>query len=307
MKAQLSDSADIVTTLDIAPPTKRLMHWKETGGVEELFSLPGRKLFARHVLVDYQTNLKITATADEDFDTLPGGRGGQDDLQLERRRREEALRAGPPEASLGWGGMDSPTYPASMGYPTPVHETSYPGQQQEAATPGLPGHGGHSFTEQWVSQVQSTPAGMMGSPPLQHNTSATPTQSFPAPAQDDWDDGHDNFETDNYGNDDYDDEEDQEDAQIEGDEELGEDETIEEFESRVLNKRAALLHRQLARNFSDSFTGMTRRCNRKQVAQKFHSILVLQKMMTLNLSQDEHTPYAEIALAKGPAWDGAHL
>ena len=28
MKAQLSDSADIVTTLDIAPPTKRLMHWK---------------------------------------------------------------------------------------------------------------------------------------------------------------------------------------------------------------------------------------------------------------------------------------
>ena len=357
MKAQLSDSADIVTTLDIAPPTKRLMHWKETGGVEELFSLPGRKLFARHVLVDYQTNLKITATADEDFDTLPGGRGGQDDLQLEnvgagiedeeaspskrgrkrkqekespeksaylkrqealakqqedflqeeRRRREEALRAGPPEASLGWGGMASPAYPASMGYPTPVHETSYPGQQQEAATPGLPGHGGHSFTEQWVSQVQSTPAGMMGSPPLQHNTSATPTQSFPAPAQDDWDDGHDNFETDNYGNDDYDDEEDQEDAQIEGDEELGEDETIEEFESRVLNKRAALLHRQLARNFSDSFTGMTRRCNRKQVAQKFHSILVLQKMMTLNLSQDEHTPYAEIALAKGPAWDGAHL
>ena len=63
------------------------------------------------------------------------------------------------------------------------------------------------------------------------------------------------------------------------DEELGEDETIEEFESRVLNKRAALLHRQLARNFSDSFTGMTRRCNRKQVAQKFHSILVLQKMI----------------------------
>lgn len=31
MKAQLSDTTDIVNTLDLAPPTKRLMHWKETG------------------------------------------------------------------------------------------------------------------------------------------------------------------------------------------------------------------------------------------------------------------------------------
>ena len=42
MKAQLSDTQDIVTTLDLAPPTKRLMHWKETGGVEKLFALPGK-------------------------------------------------------------------------------------------------------------------------------------------------------------------------------------------------------------------------------------------------------------------------
>ena len=30
MKAQLRDTTDIVTTLDLAPPTKRLMNWKET-------------------------------------------------------------------------------------------------------------------------------------------------------------------------------------------------------------------------------------------------------------------------------------
>merc|ERR1712130_529831 len=82
MKAQLSDSSDIVTTLDIAPPTKRLMHWKETGGVDELFSLPGRKLYAKNVLVDYQNNLKITSVDDEQFDTLPGG-SYHEDLQLE--------------------------------------------------------------------------------------------------------------------------------------------------------------------------------------------------------------------------------
>merc|ERR1711881_363125 len=83
MKAQLSDSGDIVTTLDIAPPTKRLMHWKETGGVDELFNLPGRKLFSRQVLVDYQENLKVTTVADEHFDTLPGGHSN-DDLHLEQ-------------------------------------------------------------------------------------------------------------------------------------------------------------------------------------------------------------------------------
>ena len=49
MKAQLSDTNDIVTTLDLAPPTKRLMHWKETGGVEKLFVLPGRFLSSRHI------------------------------------------------------------------------------------------------------------------------------------------------------------------------------------------------------------------------------------------------------------------
>ena len=47
MKAQLSDTSDIVTSLDLAPPTKRLMHWKETGGVEKLFALPGRNISAR--------------------------------------------------------------------------------------------------------------------------------------------------------------------------------------------------------------------------------------------------------------------
>lgn len=47
MKAQLSDTTDIITTLDLAPPTKRLMHWKETGGVEKLFALPGRPIPAR--------------------------------------------------------------------------------------------------------------------------------------------------------------------------------------------------------------------------------------------------------------------
>ena len=48
MKAQLSDTQDTITTLDLAPPTKRLMHWKETGGVEKLFALPGKPIHSRY-------------------------------------------------------------------------------------------------------------------------------------------------------------------------------------------------------------------------------------------------------------------
>lgn len=47
MKLQLSDTSDIISTLDLAPPTKKLMHWKETGGVEKLFSLPGRSIVSK--------------------------------------------------------------------------------------------------------------------------------------------------------------------------------------------------------------------------------------------------------------------
>ncbi|KAF2366580.1 Rad21/Rec8-like protein C-terminal eukaryotic [Trinorchestia longiramus] len=67
MKAQLSDTTDIVNTLDLAPPTKRLMHWKETGGVEKLFALPGRAINARFLSKMYQRHLTSEPTQNEDF------------------------------------------------------------------------------------------------------------------------------------------------------------------------------------------------------------------------------------------------
>lgn len=49
MKMQLADTSEIMTTLDLAPPTKKLMHWKETGGVEKLFALPGRPITSKKI------------------------------------------------------------------------------------------------------------------------------------------------------------------------------------------------------------------------------------------------------------------
>ena len=47
MKTQLSDTTDIVGVLELAPPTRRLMHLKETGGIEKLFSLSTTSIFSK--------------------------------------------------------------------------------------------------------------------------------------------------------------------------------------------------------------------------------------------------------------------
>lgn len=77
MKSQLSDTTDIVTSLELAPPTKKLMHWKRTGGSEKLFALPERALPSRILSRYYSRNL-ITSRIEkeeelEDFMTNGNG------------------------------------------------------------------------------------------------------------------------------------------------------------------------------------------------------------------------------------------
>jgi len=504
MKAQLSDSADIVTTLDIAPPTKRLMHWKETGGVEELFNLPGRRIRSRVIILDYQNNLKMKSVADELFDTLPGNShhddfhldnvGGreqyqeddedyvvtkrkapkrkineppaksaylkrqeelarqQEEFSAQQKRvreeqeamQEEKMREPEPNVNIsldpnvnislepnvnisleppvqeppvqeGWGenfstnnpaGYQTPGYepqnhsfgqvgfatpgggqsayaPPSMGYPTPVHEPSYttPTHQtagyppnDSALTAGYPGPpttnltpvDQATFTQQWVNQVQTNPPSMM-SPPHQpsmmspshqpnlvspeHQTTvisphqeqpetiesppnkgalSTPTKSIPAPCnieespekviqeQIQVDKNTPRKKTINYEEASEEDEEEESEEEDEygeeypkekqgneNEEDMQEDETIEEFEDRVLNKRAAQLHSLMTRKFADTFSQMTRKNNRKQASQKFHSLLVLQKMMAVEVSQESNPPYADIKIVKGSAFKTA--
>ncbi|KAG8228983.1 hypothetical protein J437_LFUL009541 [Ladona fulva] len=89
MKAQLSDTSDIVTTLDLAPPTKRLMHWKETGGVEKLYALPGRPIPARALFKNYQRHLTSRAADNEDFGMM--GDDEREQIPLEQVRGEGAV------------------------------------------------------------------------------------------------------------------------------------------------------------------------------------------------------------------------
>ncbi|KAJ8321658.1 hypothetical protein KUTeg_000129 [Tegillarca granosa] len=66
MKLQLSDTSDVVTTLDLAPPTKKLMHWKETGGVEKLFALPGRSIVSKMISKLFTKNMVTKRISEEE-------------------------------------------------------------------------------------------------------------------------------------------------------------------------------------------------------------------------------------------------
>ncbi|VDO04295.1 unnamed protein product [Rodentolepis nana] len=58
MKTQMQDTSEIVTQLDLAPPTKRLMRMKETGGLDKLFTLPGCSIPSRVLQRMFTRNLR---------------------------------------------------------------------------------------------------------------------------------------------------------------------------------------------------------------------------------------------------------
>ena len=51
--------------------------YQETGGVEELFSLPGRKIKARLIVLDYQANLKNNNESPNELFVTQGGKGNR--------------------------------------------------------------------------------------------------------------------------------------------------------------------------------------------------------------------------------------
>ncbi|KAJ6646198.1 Double-strand-break repair protein rad21 like [Pseudolycoriella hygida] len=84
MKSQLANTSDIITTLDLAPPTKRLMHWKDTGGVEKVFTLCTRDVKASVLFKNNQRHFMSRPMPVEDFSIL----GPADVLALEQHHNE---------------------------------------------------------------------------------------------------------------------------------------------------------------------------------------------------------------------------
>ncbi|XP_035233462.1 double-strand-break repair protein rad21 homolog A-like isoform X2 [Stegodyphus dumicola] len=87
MKFQINNITHNVATIDLAPPTKRLMLWKETGLVEKLLYRPGHPLLSKKLSEIYKRNLTIRVYENEDVRT--GHTETQDGSLKERRNAGE--------------------------------------------------------------------------------------------------------------------------------------------------------------------------------------------------------------------------
>lgn len=340
MKNQLANTSDIVTTLDLAPPTKRLMFWKETGGVEKLFALPSRDIPNRPIFKNYQRHLVTSSVGYEDFSKL----GPVEVLVVEhqaqaqhvdeitspapkRRRRQKS-----PEVQL-----PPPPTPAtaeqSLAEPDRLRDQLHPQhpdfsvesfQQRESMmstdnktleptnvfdqmlppgglTPTGLDHGGMT-PNHVIEQIESIPnlpvdqvSSILNAPEMDGYANMGYDNQTGHMADHDWD-GDYGFPA-SVG------------APTGVDEQQGVDETTEQFEERVLNKRAAQLfvtvRAKIQKREPIYLSEMTVRNNRKQAAQKFYSLLVLKKFQALSLSQNNS--YSDIAITKGPMFENPTL
>ncbi|CAN9492999.1 unnamed protein product [Ophioblennius macclurei] len=302
IRAQLSDYSDIVTTLDLAPPTKKLMMWKETGGVEKLFSLPAQPLWNARLLKMF-TRCLTPLVPDELRKRRKGGEADSldeflKDLENPEVPRDEAAAhqqrdvldqtvmedggAGAVEGSRT--ALDD----AAMPPPPPSSQRGLKRKAQDAE-PALPMGALDQLQQQETDASAAAAASQqletagVELPPAEEN-SATISQLMELDLLAD---------KDKKKNDDDSDEEEEE---VQGGD--------QDQEERRWNKRTQqMLHglqRVMAKTGAQSvrLLDLCRNNNRKQAAAKFYSFLVLKKQQAVELVQEE--PYSDIVATAGP-------
>lgn len=293
IRAQLSDYSDIVTTLDLAPPTKKLMMWKETGGVEKLFSLPAQPLWNNRLLKMF-TRCLTPLVPDELRKRRKGGEADSLDEFLKDLENSEVPReesAGQQQqqqgvmdqtlmdeaSALQASGVEGSRTMEESVMPPPTAQRGLKRKAQDAE-PALP----LGTLEQ---QQQATPAAV----PQLETTELPPEE--PSISQ--------LIELDLLN--DKDKKKNDEDSDDEEEEAQGGDQDPEE---RRWNKRTQQMLHGLQRVMdktgaqSVSLLDLCRNNNRKQAAAKFYSFLVLKKQQAVELVQEE--PYSDIIATPGP-------
>ncbi|XP_056154251.1 RAD21 cohesin complex component b [Lampris incognitus] len=300
IRAQLSDYSDIVTTLDLAPPTKKLMMWKETGGVEKLFSLPAQPLWNARLLKMF-TRCLTPLVPDELRKRRKGGEADSLDEFLKDLENPEVPR----EETTGHQQRDiidqtiveEPSVlqvSAMEGSRTTLDESVMPppssqrGLKRKAqdTEPALP-----MGTLDQQQQQQGAAASDVSQQLEVSNVELPPEETTTNISQ--------LIELDLLG--------DKNKEKKNGDESDEEEETQggdQDQEERRWNKRTQQMLHGLQRVMSKtgaqsvSLLDLCRNNNRKQAAAKFYSFLVLKKQQAVELEQEE--PYSDIIATPGP-------
>ncbi|XP_019907632.1 double-strand-break repair protein rad21-like protein 1 isoform X2 [Esox lucius] len=106
IRMQLTDCSDVTTQLDIAPPTRQLMQWKESGGVDSLFSHPCSTVIHPHLQRLYFRNVFRRKTDHVGYEDE------REEMRDQRRGVETDVSALPSEPSV----LDETGDPQRMGH-----------------------------------------------------------------------------------------------------------------------------------------------------------------------------------------------
>ncbi|KAH3748514.1 double-strand-break repair protein rad21 homolog isoform X1 [Dreissena polymorpha] len=294
MKLQLSDTTDIITTLDLAPPTKKLMHWKETGGFEKLFALPGCTIRSKGILKLFKRSLKTRQSEEVEADEERLELEAAEVMREEERSVTDKSRVGMstlrPDIStileenslleISKRSRHSEAPIPEMPTPrTPRHSMNVPEPQNISAN--ISAIFGASVMEPSHMDLPEVPSLIQphfedDGPPSIAPFSVAPHSVAPESV------GPVSFGAD-----------------VEGGEEMPE--TVEQEEKRW-TKRTEQMQHTLDQGFryTDelSFKDMARKLNRKQVTSKFYTLLVLKKHKVVTVNQTE--PFGDILIGKGP-------
>ncbi|KAL6099540.1 rad21 [Pungitius sinensis] len=297
IRAQLSDYSDIVTTLDLAPPTKKLMMWKETGGVEKLFSLPAQPLWNTRLLKMF-TRCLTPLVPDELRRRRKGGEADSLDEFLKDLENPEVPReetAGHQhrdiidqtlveEASVlqtsAVEGSRTTLDESVMPPPSPQRGLKRKAQDTEAALP-VSSEMGTLDQQQPVQEPISQSQQLEAASVDLETTNISQMIEFDLLG-----------DKDKKKNDDISDDEEEE---VQGGD--------QDQEERRWNKRTQqMLHglqRVMTKTGSQSIglLDLCRNNNKKQAAAKFYSFLVLKKQQAVELVQEE--PYSDIIATPG--------
>ncbi|XP_053190420.1 RAD21 cohesin complex component b [Scomber japonicus] len=291
IRAQLSDYSDIVTTLDLAPPTKKLMMWKETGGVEKLFSLPAQPLWNARLLKMF-TRCLTPLVPDELRKRRKGGEADSLDEFLKDLENPEVPReetAGHQQRDI----MDQTIMEEASVLQTSAVEGSRTTLDESAMPPPSSQRGlkrKAQDTEPALPQQQGSRSSAVSQQLEPSNAELPPEETTNISQLIDLDLLGEKDKK--KGDDDSDDEE---------EEGQGGDQDQEE---RRWNKRTQqMLHglqRVMAKTGAQSVSllDLCRNNNKKQAAAKFYSFLVLKKQQAVELVQEE--PYSDIVATPGP-------
>lgn len=292
IRAQLSDYSDIVTTLDLAPPTKKLMMWKETGGVEKLFSLPAQPLWNNRLLKMF-TRCLTPLVPDELRKRRKGGEADSLDEFLKDLENSEVPRedSTAQQQQQQQGIMDQTLMDEANALQASAVEGSRTLEESSMPPPGAQ----RGLKRKAQDSEPALPMGALEQPQAPGAVSQLETTELPPeePSISQL------IELDLLN--DKDKKKNDEDSDDEEEEAQGGDQDPEE---RRWNKRTQQMLHGLQRVMdktgaqSVSLLDLCRNNNRKQAAAKFYSFLVLKKQQAVELVQEE--PYSDIIATPGP-------